>query len=231
MPRLVLLLMCLGAFCSPRHLYGQLLVNGGFESPVLSPGSYLTITPGTEPSGFGWSVLSGSVDVGYTPILPFVAYPAYQGNQGLDLNGVNRGAIFQDFATVLGKTYTVSFAYADNPDELGQLKSASVVVTNVANSAILMSDNIFHSSSTNIPPNADFFIFGDSFVATGTNTRLTISSTSASNTASGGIFIDAVSVAVAVPEPSSLLLLGSAGVLGVSATTYWKRRKHNRKVI
>jgi len=227
MKRLVFLLVCLAAFTLPQHLYAQLLVNGGFETPVLSPGTFLTITPGNEPTGFGWTVLSGSVDVGYTPILPFVAYPAYQGNQALDLNGVNRGAVFQNFATVIGQTYTVSFAYADNPDELGSVKSASVVVTNVANSDILISDNIFHSTSTNSPPNADFFLFGDTFIATGTNTRLTLTSTSASNSASGGLFIDAVSVAVAVPEPSSIMLISS---LGLAAAGYWWKKKRGIKL-
>ena len=98
---------------------GSLLVNGGFEDPALSPGAFITISPGGEPAGFAWEVSSGTVDLAHLPVSPFVEYPAFEGVQALDLNGVGLGALFQDFATIAGETYLLSFAYADNPSEGG----------------------------------------------------------------------------------------------------------------
>src|SRR5947208_2053806 len=92
------------------------LVNGGFETPAVSLGAYITIGFGgtPEPPGFGWTVASGNVDLAHLPVIPFVDYTAYEGVQALDLNGTTAGAIFQDFATLAGQSYLLSLAYADN---------------------------------------------------------------------------------------------------------------------
>ena len=203
---------------------GDLLINGGFESPALAPGTIQTIGPGGEPAGFVWQVSSGTVDLGHLPFSPFVQYAAFEGNQAVDLNGNERGALFQDFATTIGQSYLLSFAYADNPFE-GGISSASVAVTDVGTSASLLSSSVSHSTSTNgPPPDADWQIFTGSFTAVGTTTRLAIASTSASNSAGGGIILDAVAVNLrAVPEPSSVVMLGFGGIglLGYG----WRRRK------
>ncbi len=197
----------------------DLIVNGGFEAPALAPGAFLTIGPGGEPAGFGWTVSSGNVDVGHLPVSPFIAFDAFEGNQGLDLNGTQRGAIFQDFATNVGQMYLLSFVYADNPVE-GGVSSADILVSDAALSTSLLSDSVFHSTSTNTPvPDADFGFYSSSFTATGTLTRLAFSSTSASNTPSGGILLDAVSV-VAVPEPSSLITM----LAGLGMFSFARRR-------
>lgn len=190
----------------------DLIVNGGFEAPALAPGAFLTIGPGGEPAGFAWTVSSGNVDVGHNPVSPFINFDAFEGNQGLDLNGTQRGAIFQDFATNVGQMYLLTFVYADNPVE-GGISSADIRVSDVMLNSMLLSDSVFHSTSTNSPvPDADFGFYSESFTATGTLTRLAFSSTSASNTASGGILLDAVSVS-AVPEPSVISLAYLFGLM------------------
>jgi Protein of unknown function (DUF642) len=187
----------------------NLLVNGGFEAPALTPGAFTTIAPGGEPAGFAWKVASGDVDVAHLPVTPFVDYSAFEGNQGLDLNGTMLGAIYQDFATVAGQSYSLSLAYADNPDHLAVVKSASINVQAIATSGVLLATSISHSTSTNSPPIADWLTATFGFTATGASTRLTFSSTSADTSPSGGIILDAIDTR-AVPEPTSAALLVAA---------------------
>ncbi len=184
------------------------IVNGSFESPALAPGAFVNFAAGGEPVGFAWKVGTGNVDLGYLPVSPFVQFSAYDGNQGVDLNGNNRGSIFQDFMTVIGQKYELTFAYADNPNE-GGVSSADVKVVDLGSSSTLLNASISHSTSSNgPPPSADYTLFSAFFTATGTSTRLSFESTSASNSASGGIILDAVDVSPAangeVPEPASI---------------------------
>lgn len=41
----------------------NILLNGSFESPVVTPGSFLDISPGGEPAGFDWTVGTGNIDL------------------------------------------------------------------------------------------------------------------------------------------------------------------------
>jgi hypothetical protein len=206
----ILLAFSLLLFTNLSVIQANLIVNGGFEAPVLASGSFLTINPGSEPTGFGWSVSSGNVDLGHLPVLPFVPFNAFEGNQGLDLNGTIRGAIFQDFATVMGQAYQLTFVYADNPSE-GGVSSASIRVSDVGTNNGLLSNSVTHSTSINSPGGADFYFYSGSFIASGTLTRLALASTSTSNSPSGGILLDAVNVS-AVPEPSAMTLVVVCGI-------------------
>jgi hypothetical protein len=195
----------------------NLIVNGGFETPALAPGAFQTIVPGGEPAGFVWSVTSGDIDQAYLPVNPFVDYPAYEGNQAVDMNGTVRGALSQVFATSPGSTYSISLAYADNPLE-GGVSSADILLTDVGTTTGLLSSSIFHSTSTNSPANADWQVFSALFTAIGPLTKLSIASTSPSDSASGGIILDAVSVDASVPEPAAgVLCLSAALALGLAA--------------
>jgi choice-of-anchor C domain-containing protein len=197
---------------------GNLLTNGGYESPVLAPGGFVLINPGSEPVGFGWTVNFGSVDLAHLPVSPFVLYSAFEGNQALDLNGNERGGVSQDFATIAGQAYQLTFAYADNPLE-GGISSASVRVSDVTLNSTLLSTSVFHSTSTNSPANADYSFYSGTFTAAGSLTRLEFASTSASNSASGGILLDGVNVS-AVPEPTATSLAVALGMAGI----YCRRR-------
>jgi hypothetical protein len=93
-------------------------INGGFESPVVGGAlPYLTISVGTEPAGFRWRVLNGTVDAVRQG--PEFGATAYEGTQWLDLDGTSPGTLAQTFATVVGGQYTVNFAYANNPRSPG----------------------------------------------------------------------------------------------------------------
>jgi hypothetical protein len=195
------------------------LLNGGFETPALAPGGFQTITPGSEPVGFAWTVASGDVDLGNAPVVPFILYTAYEGVQALDLNGTTSGSIYQEFATVFGQEYQLSFAFADNPTE-GGLSSAAVNITDMTTSSILVNSTVSHSTSTNSPAFADWQISVNTFTAIGPLTRLTFTSTSASTSSSGGIVLDDVNL-TPIPEPSTCAL----AAIGVLSLIAFRRRK------
>ena len=91
----------------------NVLVNGGFEIPNVGGGpEILGVEGGTEPSGFGWSVTAGNIEI-LTTNYPNMA-PAYEGSQMIDLIGVGGvGAIAQTFATTPGTLYSLTFAYGN----------------------------------------------------------------------------------------------------------------------
>ena len=121
----------------------NLIVNGSFESPIS--GGSTTIVPGSEPSGFAWLVTTGNVEVQNNAFFGFPG-AAYAGIQLLDLVGdgsVTTGAIAQTFLTTAGMSYSLKFAYANNPN--GGAKSATIPVVNGINT--LLSTSVTHSTS------------------------------------------------------------------------------------
>lgn len=189
------------------------ILNGGFEVPDLTPSGFQTIGVGGEPAGLGWTVESGTVDVATLPVSPFILYSAFEGQQGLDLNGVGPGEIFQDFATVPGQNYALSFAYSGNPLEGGG-QSANVSLTDVGLDTLLLTSEVSHVTATNNPPDADWMLFSNDFIAQGTSTRLAFAST---NAFQGGIVLDAIAVDV-IPAPATSSILAVA-LCGLERTT------------
>jgi choice-of-anchor C domain-containing protein len=181
------------------------IVNGGFELPrVTNNNQFTTITPGSGPVGFGWTVISGSVDV---TLGGGIYISAFAGSQFLDLDGSNTGAILQSFVTTPGASYELSFAYANNPVRGTVPASATVSVFNSNNSENLITPfTITHSTSSNGDP--DWIVSLVQFVAQGDQTTLSFTSNDPFGSV-GGIALDAVTVTVnAVPEPSSWVLAG-----------------------
>ena len=96
----------------------NLLVNGSFESPAITPCSpayncvpgfeEFTPTPGTPIPG--WLIGGNSVD------LTNDHWQAEDGSQSLDLAGSAPGSVAQTVTTVVGETYTLSWWMAGNPD-------------------------------------------------------------------------------------------------------------------
>ncbi|MFO0844474.1 MAG: choice-of-anchor C family protein [Gemmataceae bacterium] len=212
-PNLILTALALTLLYSVPARAG-LIVNGGFETPVTPSGSFTTLGTGNA-SMTPWAITAGSVDVvnnGY--------WPAYQGLNSLDLNGSTGfpGTISQTFATTMGATYVLTFAYANNADNPPLTAMADVTVTGAG---VLLADTVTHSGSTR--SNMDYTLYSKTFVADSATATLTF--TDRDLVFNQGIVLDAVDVnpsEAAVPEPASLALLG-LGALGLAG--YGARRR------
>lgn len=219
------------------------IVNGGFETPAIGlvPG-YLDILPGEEAmKGFtGWTVLSniapGFTQEGVDVVRAGTIYGSagYEGNQYLDLDGFQPGGVFQNFGTVGGTPYTLSFGYANNPSFGATLPTATAVleVFDTATLITLLSLNLSHSGSTA----ADLMWTSSgtlSFNALGANTTILFRSTDPMASV-GGIFIDGVTVEglppvpgpSATPEPASFAL----ALVGVASLGAWARRRSRSRL-
>jgi choice-of-anchor C domain-containing protein len=198
------------AAVSPAARAGNLIVNGGFESPVITPPFQTLFAPdNTMP---GWTVYSGSVDLTNTSNLP-----SYEGVQDLDLDGHSPGAISQSFATTAGAQYTLSFFYANNWAGPTGLSTANVSVVGIGT---LLGQDITHSGST--IANMNYQEFVGTFTADSSMATLKFVSTDPSGDAYG-IVLDAVSVS-AVPEPSALVLGGTGAVVMLALAGFRARR-------
>jgi len=116
----VLSLIGVGAAAGPAH--ANLLANGGFESPVQSPGGAQTFAPGqTLPSvGPGWTVIGNAGTSIYLlqntynePWNSVSQFNAQEGANSVDLSGpANVGSsagVRQTVAVTPGHTYVLSF--------------------------------------------------------------------------------------------------------------------------
>lgn len=97
-----------------------LIINGGFESGIVSPGGgYASLQPGST-SINGWVVGGHGID--YIGGL----WQASEGNRSLDLSGLSNGSISATINTVPGKNYRLLFDIAGNPQGKPQQKALRV---------------------------------------------------------------------------------------------------------
>lgn len=88
------------------------LNDGGFEQTAIWPNSYRTVPAGQSVGA--WRVTSGDVDIVHAKF-----WQSAEGEQSLDLNGLEPGAIEQTLHTKPGSSYVVTFALSGNPDHQG----------------------------------------------------------------------------------------------------------------
>ncbi len=95
--------------------------DGSFEAPLAPAGSFTTL--GTGQTIGPWTVTRGSVD-----LVGAGFWAAADGDQSVDLSGVQAGTVAQTFATKPGTRYLVSYALAGNPAGLPTVKTGLVRV-------------------------------------------------------------------------------------------------------
>ncbi|MFI0902104.1 choice-of-anchor C family protein [Streptomyces sioyaensis] len=140
--------------------------DGSFETPEVKPSTFDEFAAGQS---FGpWKVTRGNVDLigaGY--------WQAAEGDQSLDLNGNDAGAVSQTFTTKPGTRYTVTYSLAGNPelDQVPPLKTGKV---------LLDGQNVQDFSfdvTGRTKRNMGYVRRQVTFVATGPSTTLTFAST------------------------------------------------------
>lgn len=189
------------AFLPTSAWAAESLVNGGFESPVISDPCCSTVPPDALP---GWTA-TPNVNVVVGTFSSAAGNLAFEGNQYLDLVGQGgTGSISQTFDTVVGQLYTLTFAYSHN------LFNPAVTSASATFSVDGLAGVVLHNTGTNA--DLDWQIFTNSFIATGPTATLNF--TNVTGGVNEGIFLDAVSVQ-AVPEPGTwALMLVGFGLLG-----------------
>jgi hypothetical protein len=192
---------------------GNIVVNGGFETPVVTDFYYDTYDAGQ--SFTGWTVGQGAVALYTDQYNPPLSDVPYQGNQALQLASTQggNGSIYQDLATTPGATYELTFAFASNP--FASANASMSVAWGGATIATLSAD-----------PSHDYTNLGwivESYTVTASAgiTRLEFVNTS-SGVDLGLPQIDAVS-AVLDPEPSSLVM-GFFGLTALGGVVLSRRR-------
>jgi hypothetical protein len=183
----------------------NLLANGGFETGWSGTSGYYNIgtQPGSNsqgpdhgvPSGFGWTVGNGNVD-----IISYNTYgpgPTNGGAYGLDLVGYgSTGEISQSITTSATQKYVVTFDYKSNPGVSGP--TAAVLFNGI---------NI-----GNVTGSGAWQVFTTTVTGTGGSALFALNETYGYS--NGGVFLDNISVS-AVPEPAAwALMIGGLGMTG-----------------
>jgi hypothetical protein len=111
--------------------YGANLIgNGSFETPVITPGTYQLFSTGETFAG--WSVVGAAGNVAIVSATfeqNGFTFPAASGSQFLDLTGISNSAtgVQQNVATTAGTAYTLTF-YVGNVVDPGGIFGVSSTV-------------------------------------------------------------------------------------------------------
>lgn len=192
-------------FLFPGVVSAQVLVNGGFESPVLA--STMNVSGSFSFSGWSGVASSNGGNAGLVVGVDNGLAPA-SGVQHYNFNGGNpsdQGWIQQELTTVIGQQYSVSFSVGRAGG--GQALSLSASVGGVAVGDFLP------------PAGVGYLAYSFTFVASSSSSLLRFTDTSGGNSISD-LYLDNVSVSAvgsAIPEPSTYAAIVGACALVVAA--------------
>ena len=200
------------------------ILNGSFESPIIDDPAAIVTVP-VDGSIGAWTVVGvpdGSVhhvSNAYTEGGGTLFFTAQDGNQFVDLTGpANRGenGVEQTVTTEPDAAYTLTF-WVGNQDDTEEVYVLPSMIRLLIND--LLADDFGHGDDT--PNDITWRQFSHNFIASGSSTTITfINQTPPADNLAG---LDNVALVRAVPEPTSLVLLGGS-LLGMAA---WRRRRRS----
>jgi hypothetical protein len=217
------LLLIAGLGVAQDAAAANLLVNGGFETPVQGPPDFATFNvPAGSSLITGWNVVQGNVDLtttaNYGPLTNTLDPASVQDIDLIgDKNGSNGvfGGLSQSFATVAGQTYRLTFDYSHNPGTFSSNGYAAQVTVGDLSTQVSQTAN-----------QLGWVAFSQTFTANSDLTLLLFIDTQGAFNA--GVYLDdvaveAVAVTPGVPEPATwaMMILGFAGI---GAMTYRRRK-------
>lgn len=185
----------------------NLIVNGGFEEPAVTPGNWDYFSSGDVA---GWD--GSNIEIWNNYTYQGVTVTAAEGEQHAEINAhpdSGNFTISQSFSTQVGQSYDVSFSYrarANNSESF----EFGLSDTGGAFSSVVLDD---HTTSA-------WSVYEDSFVANDTTSSVWFSSITDGTI---GNFIDDVSVTSSVPSPGTLVMM-MIGLLGLGAARRQARR-------
>ena len=172
----------------------NLVVNGGFEDSLVNEDQWKWFE---SRDVNGWD--GSTIEIWDN----FQDFESYEGDQHAELNAHgNRGlafSIFQTFATTIGQTYDVSFAYAARTNNNEQFRYSISDINSQIDSVLIDNDKV-----------KEWTFYESSFVALSTTSNIIFTAVTP-HTATVGNFLDSVSVIarppVSVSSPASIALI------------------------
>ena len=208
-PFFSLLVCCAVVSAWPVSAIAGLIVNGSFEDPVVPVGGYINYLGGST-AITGWTVVGVDSSIVNTAFAQSgVTFNAEDGNQWIDLAGVTSNSmssgVTQSVGTTIGDAYQLAF-YVGSSYALPFFFLATVDLSIDGGART-------HFSNPATPSNKlDWKLFTVDFTATQSTTAITFLNGDASNnyeTPLDNVQLTDI-LPAAVPEPSSLTLLGMA---------------------
>jgi hypothetical protein len=191
---------------------GNLITNGSFETPVVPVGGFTNYLSGSTLIT-GWTVVGPEASIvngSYVSLGEL--FPAKDGVQWLDLTGDLSNAVEgvqQTVTTTPGTSYTLSFWVGNVFQPGGAYGTTSTVNVRLGGIGGTLLGSFTNSSTTT--GTQVWQQFSTSFTAAGTSTTLAfINGDPASDNTNGLDLVDLEVGSAAVPEPASLVLVGSA---------------------
>lgn len=184
----------------------NLVTNGSFEATTVKSGTWTIVDAAT-----GWTVGPQGLEIRNN-----VAGSAFAGVNFAELDTTSNSWISQSLATVAGYTYTLSFSYANRPDNQGA--NSNGLNWSIGDLSGTVGQNTTTSWAT----------FTTTFIGTGSPMTLRFGAIGRSD--GYGTSLDNISVttlnaggnANGVPEPQSIaLILAALGAMGIAV----RRRK------
>lgn len=163
---------------------GNLIVNGGFETPDIPTGSWQVYPNATLTN---WTVESGAG----LEIQDHAAGNPHSGGQLAELDSNDSSVISQTLTTVAGGKYRLTFWYSPRPGRPAGDNTIGATVKVVSNNAILVNDTTIGAGVAG-GSNTSWTSFSYDFIAQDTATKVMFSDLGTSNSYGG--YLDDISV-------------------------------------